>query len=111
MVATIARVLHHSTDAKMKPEYNDNTSEFDAATLERLTSNGVDETLAKHLAYLWTRDPLVIFSEHAPLRRIETPPHSLRRVRRVRRVKSKIDEILNMMRVPLPYREEDAYDT
>lgn len=47
----------------MRPEYNDLDAPIDSAAYDALISAGVDETLALHLAHLFIRDPLVIFSE------------------------------------------------
>jgi glutamate--cysteine ligase catalytic subunit len=46
-----------------RPEYNDTTPLYDEPIYERLKENGIDELLAKHIAYLFIRDPIVIFSE------------------------------------------------
>ncbi|KAL9939413.1 hypothetical protein V8E36_001230 [Tilletia maclaganii] len=52
-----------------RPEYNDNPLEVDEKIKERLMrpqsegGGGLDEHLASHLAHLFIRDPLVIFSE------------------------------------------------
>ncbi|KAI0633570.1 glutamate-cysteine ligase catalytic subunit [Trametes polyzona] len=46
-----------------QPAYNDIDAPFDPAIFERLRTHGVDELLSKHIAHLFIRDPIVIFSE------------------------------------------------
>ena len=46
----------------MNDKYNDIPLEVDEQTLKRLLDAGIDATLANHIAHLWVRDPLVIFS-------------------------------------------------
>ncbi|KAH9892776.1 glutamate-cysteine ligase catalytic subunit [Cubamyces lactineus] len=46
-----------------QPAYNDIDAPYDSAIFERLRKHGVDELLSKHIAHLFIRDPLVIFSE------------------------------------------------
>eukprot|EP00946_MAST-07B_sp_MAST-7B-sp1_P004263 g4263.t1 len=43
------------------PEYNDVEVEIDEPSLKVLLDGGIDEVLAKHVAHLFIRDPLVIF--------------------------------------------------
>jgi len=52
-----------SKDIRNKPEYNDNPLPFDEKIFNRLQEHGIDDLLAKHIAHLFIRDPLVIFSE------------------------------------------------
>ncbi|KAG8928419.1 hypothetical protein FRC02_006912, partial [Tulasnella sp. 418] len=52
-----------SQDPSNKPEYNDVTFQYDQEIYSRLYNNGVDDVLAKHIAHLFIRDPLVIFSD------------------------------------------------
>jgi len=52
-----------STSSKMRPEYNDGAMEVNQEHLQTLLDNGIDEPLARHVAHLFVRDPLVIFSE------------------------------------------------
>ncbi|ORX61668.1 GCS-domain-containing protein [Hesseltinella vesiculosa] len=52
-----------STDKTYKDKYNDLDLVYDKDIYNKLTSNGVDDLLAKHLAHLFIRDPLVIFQE------------------------------------------------
>ncbi|KAI0368347.1 glutamate-cysteine ligase catalytic subunit [Pilatotrama ljubarskyi] len=46
-----------------QPAYNDIDAPHDTAIFERLRNHGVDELLSRHIAHLFIRDPLVIFSE------------------------------------------------
>ncbi|TFK68697.1 glutamate-cysteine ligase catalytic subunit [Pluteus cervinus] len=55
--------LYISTDRTNRPEYNDNTLPYDASIYDRLREHGLDDLLSKHIAHLFIRDPLVIFSE------------------------------------------------
>jgi len=52
-----------SESSRLKPEYNDSTTEVNSSVLATLVDNGIDERLAKHVAHLFVRDPLVVFSE------------------------------------------------
>jgi glutamate--cysteine ligase catalytic subunit len=53
-----------SESARMKPElHNDLPLVCDPPALAALTAAGVDERLARHVAHLFTRDPLVIYRE------------------------------------------------
>lgn len=52
-----------STDRLNRPEYNDNPLPVDEGIQKRLEEAGIDTLLSKHLAHLFIRDPLVIFSE------------------------------------------------
>lgn len=52
-----------STDPLNRPEYNDNPLPVDEGIKKRLEENGIDPLLSNHLAHLFIRDPLVIFSE------------------------------------------------
>mmetsp|Transcript_12081 Transcript_12081/g.15670 ORF Transcript_12081/g.15670 Transcript_12081/m.15670 type:complete len:729 (+) Transcript_12081:98-2284(+) len=64
-----------STSPLLKPEYNDNETEIDEPTLKKLLDNGVDEVLARHIAHLFIRDPLVIFSDRVKVRDDSTTEH------------------------------------
>ncbi|TEB38333.1 glutamate-cysteine ligase catalytic subunit [Coprinellus micaceus] len=55
--------LYISDNIFNRPEYNDTYVPFDEAIYDRLLKNGIDELLAKHVAHLFIRDPLVIFAE------------------------------------------------
>lgn len=48
-------------DELYRPEYDDLQLIYDEKIYERLTAEGIDEKLAKHLAHLFIRDPLVIY--------------------------------------------------
>lgn len=52
-----------SNDPLNRPEYNDNPLPIDEGIKDRLMKNGIDPLLSNHLAHLFIRDPLVIFSE------------------------------------------------
>lgn len=52
-----------SLDALNRPEYNDNPLPVDEGIKARLEAAGIDSLLSSHLAHLFIRDPLVIFSE------------------------------------------------
>ncbi|KAK4537587.1 hypothetical protein CDCA_CDCA13G3612 [Cyanidium caldarium] len=53
-----------STRPEMKPElYNDVPVPIDPPCYERLLQGGVDERLARHIAHLFIRDPLVVFDD------------------------------------------------
>ena len=43
----------------LKPEFNDLDLIYDEEILQQLLEGGVDEILARHLAHLFIRDPLV----------------------------------------------------
>ncbi|KAG1827846.1 glutamate-cysteine ligase catalytic subunit [Suillus subalutaceus] len=55
--------LYISNDWINKPEYNDVPAPYDKGIFQRLCNHGIDEMLAKHIAHLFIRDPLVILSE------------------------------------------------
>ncbi|KDQ57449.1 hypothetical protein JAAARDRAFT_35163 [Jaapia argillacea MUCL 33604] len=55
--------MYISTEWMNKPEYNDHPAPFDEKIFARLQNHGIDDLLAKHIAHLFIRDPLVIFSE------------------------------------------------
>lgn len=59
--ASVSRFI--SERPEMRPEYNDIDAPHSPKALERLLEAGVDEQLAMHIAHLFIRDPLVIFSE------------------------------------------------
>jgi glutamate--cysteine ligase catalytic subunit len=52
-----------SNDARLRPEYNDNPLVLDQGICDQLVAAGVDLPLARHVAHLFIRDPLVIFEE------------------------------------------------
>lgn len=55
--------LFISPEPKDLSKYNDNHVEVDATVLKRLTDEGFDERLARHVSHLFIRDPLVIFDQ------------------------------------------------
>ncbi|KAJ7072365.1 glutamate-cysteine ligase catalytic subunit [Mycena amicta] len=55
--------LYISTDWRNRPEYNDNPLPYDERIYARLREHGIDDLLAKHVAHLFIRDPLVVFTE------------------------------------------------
>ncbi|EKM80633.1 hypothetical protein AGABI1DRAFT_71066 [Agaricus bisporus var. burnettii JB137-S8] len=55
--------LYLSTEWTNRPEYNDTDVPYDPEIYERLRKHGLDALLSKHMAHLFIRDPLVIFSE------------------------------------------------
>lgn len=46
-----------------RPEYNDTNTPYDEDIYRRLRDEGIDNLLSQHLAHLFIRDPLVVFSE------------------------------------------------
>jgi glutamate--cysteine ligase catalytic subunit len=63
----------HDTSATDK--YNDIDCPVDEAAMATLLAAGVDKTLARHVAHLFVRDPLVIFSERIHLADSENTDH------------------------------------
>ncbi|KAF5351769.1 hypothetical protein D9756_007617 [Leucocoprinus leucothites] len=55
--------LYLSPEWMNRPEYNDTEVPFDTEIYDRLRKHGLDELLSKHIAHLFIRDPLVVFSE------------------------------------------------
>ncbi|THV05006.1 glutamate-cysteine ligase catalytic subunit [Dendrothele bispora CBS 962.96] len=55
--------LYISEDWMNRPEYNDNPLPIDEGIYDRLRKHGLDDLLSKHIAHLFIRDPLVVFSE------------------------------------------------
>ncbi|KAH0827873.1 glutamate-cysteine ligase-domain-containing protein [Lanmaoa asiatica] len=55
--------LYLSTDWNNKPAYNDADVPYNQEIYTRLVDHGIDELLSKHIAHIFIRDPLVIFSE------------------------------------------------
>ncbi|KAI5123918.1 hypothetical protein M0805_006336 [Coniferiporia weirii] len=55
--------LYISEDPLNRPEYNDNPLPHDISVYERLRDHGIDDLLSKHIAHLFIRDPVVVFSE------------------------------------------------
>lgn len=52
-----------SNNKHFKPEYNDLNLTYNKEYYSTLINNGIDDLLAKHIAHLFIRDPLVIFEE------------------------------------------------
>lgn len=52
-----------STDGHFQPEYNDMDLVYNEDIYNHLVANGIDDLMAKHIAHLFIRDPLVIFEE------------------------------------------------
>lgn len=52
-----------SNDTTYKAKYDDIDLVYDQDVYDKLKNDGVDDKLAKHLAHLFIRDPLVIFKE------------------------------------------------
>ncbi|KAG2207704.1 hypothetical protein INT47_011824 [Mucor saturninus] len=52
-----------SNDATYKSKYDDINLVYDHDVYDTLTKDGVDDKLARHIAHLFIRDPLVIFKE------------------------------------------------
>ncbi|KAF8125709.1 glutamate-cysteine ligase-domain-containing protein [Boletus edulis] len=55
--------LYISTDWNNKAAYNNINVPYNQEIYTRLVNHGVDKLLSKHMAYIFIRDPLVIFSE------------------------------------------------
>lgn len=55
--------MYISQDYNNRPEYNDVPVLYDEKSYDRLREHGIDDLLSKHIAHLFIRDPLVIFSE------------------------------------------------
>lgn len=52
-----------SNDEDYKSKYDDIDLVYDKSIHHKLIKEGVDDKLAKHIAHLFIRDPLVIFEE------------------------------------------------
>lgn len=52
-----------SQDPRLRPEYLDPDLVVDERLKQKLMDGGMDDLLATHFAHLFTRDPLVVFSE------------------------------------------------
>jgi len=52
-----------SSVSHYKPKYNDIQLVYDKDIFQKLKNNGVDDLLARHIAHLFIRDPIVIFNE------------------------------------------------
>ncbi|KAF0702799.1 Aste57867_7749 [Aphanomyces stellatus] len=65
--AFICNHKHGEDSAANLEHYNDVDIPFDEASYATLVENGVDDILAKHIAHLFIRDPLVIFEQRLHL--------------------------------------------
>ncbi|KAJ2708356.1 glutamate--cysteine ligase [Coemansia spiralis] len=52
-----------ASDGHFRAEYNDLELVYDRDIFQHLVARGVDEQMARHVAHLFIRDPLVIFEE------------------------------------------------
>ncbi|KAG0067174.1 hypothetical protein BGZ92_005175, partial [Podila epicladia] len=64
-----------SNDPSNKPEYNDIPLVYDKDIYKKLSDNGIDDLLARHIAHLFIRDPLVVFEELLNVDDNETTDH------------------------------------
>ncbi|KAF9517630.1 hypothetical protein BS47DRAFT_1290533 [Hydnum rufescens UP504] len=67
--------LYISKDLKNRPEYNDIFVPYDEDIYKRLTTHGIDTLLSKHVAHLFIRDPLAVFSDRIELDDIACSDH------------------------------------
>jgi len=54
-------------DATHKPHYDDLDLVYDKEIYDHLINSGIDVPLAKHIAHLFIRDPLVIYEDKVQL--------------------------------------------
>ncbi len=59
--ASVSRFI--STSPKLKAKYNDLAVPLNTKCYEKLIAHGFDELLASHFAWLFVRDPIVVFEE------------------------------------------------
>lgn len=52
-----------SDQPNLKPKYNDLHINVNQKAYDKLIENGIDPTLARHVAHLYIRDPLIIFED------------------------------------------------
>jgi glutamate--cysteine ligase catalytic subunit len=55
-----------ANDEALKPEYNDLDLVYDPEIYAQLREGGIDDLLARHLAHLFIRDPLVVYDVRPP---------------------------------------------
>lgn len=67
--------MYLSQDFNNRPEYNDVPILVDDKVYQRLRENNIDDLLAKHVAHLFIRDPLVVFSEAIELDDTQSTDH------------------------------------
>ena len=58
-----------------KAAYSDLPLQFDAEAFAALAAGGVDDTLARHIAHLFIRDPMVVFSDRVVVDDARTTEH------------------------------------
>ena len=68
-------VLYISQCNSNRPEYNDVPVVIHQATYDHLLENGIDERLARHLAHVFSRDPLVVFPDKLEVNDEENTNH------------------------------------
>lgn len=56
-----------ANDEALKPEYNDLDLVYDHEIYAQLREGGIDDLLARHLAHLFIRDPLVVYDDKIEL--------------------------------------------
>ena len=64
-----------SEDPTFKPEYNDIEVVYDEQIFRKLRESGLSELLAKHVAHLFIRDPLVVYSELLQMDDLKSSDH------------------------------------
>jgi len=64
-----------SLESDFHPKYNDLSCEINPDAYRTLLSEGIDELLARHVAHLFVRDPLVIYDEHIHLDDTKSSDH------------------------------------
>jgi glutamate--cysteine ligase catalytic subunit len=64
-----------SNDSTYKAKYDDIDLVYDQAIYDKLRKSDVDDKLAKHIAHLFIRDPLVIFKELLDLDDTQSSDH------------------------------------
>eukprot|EP00931_Biecheleriopsis_adriatica_P051184 TRINITY_DN29664_c0_g1_i1.p1 TRINITY_DN29664_c0_g1~~TRINITY_DN29664_c0_g1_i1.p1 ORF type:complete len:746 (+),score=151.03 TRINITY_DN29664_c0_g1_i1:66-2240(+) len=69
---SISGYIHPASHSADTVNYNDVPCEVDEEMRELLLKEGIDEAMARHIAHLFTRDPLVAFEGH-----IELDDHAL----------------------------------
>jgi glutamate--cysteine ligase catalytic subunit len=61
--ASVSNYISNSVATEQVEKYNDVETPIDQKAYQTLTENGVDHMLAKHIAHLFMRDPLVIYQD------------------------------------------------
>lgn len=88
-----------SLDDTFKEKYNDLDLVYDSDIYNKLQKNGVEDLLAKHLAHLFIRDPLVIFEELLDVDDEQSSDHF--EVRNDEKKKIEIKQVWFMLSIPL----------